>query len=77
MVNLRNNRRSLDCTLGDYRTNSGDSRPVNGDPREAVGGEFRAVDSRRSLGTESRTTSGGAEPRGPGVPGTSESRVAV
>ena len=81
MVNLRNSRRSLDCTLGDYRTSSGDSRTVSGDPRDADGGEFRAgtagVDSRRSLGTESRTTSSGAESRGPGVPGTSDSRVAA
>ena len=81
MVNLRNNRRSLDCTLGDYRTNSGDYRTVNGDQRDADGGEFKAgtagVDSMRSLGTESRTTSSGAESRGPGVPGTSDSRVAA
>ena len=84
MVNLRNNRRSLDCTLGDYRTTSGDSRRVNGDPRDADGGEFRAgtagVDSRssrRSLGTESRTSSSGAEPSGPVVPGTSEPKVAA
>ena len=81
MVNLRNNRRSLECTLGDYRISSGDSRTVNGDPRDADGGEFRAgtagVHSRRSLGTDSRTTSSGSETRGPGVPGTVESRVAT
>ena len=30
MVNLRNNRRSLDCTLGDYRTTSEETPDYGG-----------------------------------------------
>ena len=93
MVNLRNNRRSLDCTLGDYmavgddasaaggdtRRAGGDPRTVGGDARKS-GGKSRApnsgIDSSGSDVLESRTNSGGTDPRGPGIPGTAEPRVA-
>ena len=84
MVNLRKNRRSLDCTLGDHiavggdaSTTGGDSRRTGGDP-PTVGDDSRTVsgDPSRS-GRESRVPAGSGGPEfrttssgtGPGGPG--------